>query len=193
MSKTRHQSCVWLAIKQNYMALKYIKEPTPELCKSAIDIDIDAEKNNDMFYSNSAFLEHLCVILSKTEQTPELCKVIVGYHEYALQYVKEQTPGLCELAIKQNGHALKHVKEQTPELCKFAIKQHCCNCNIIYNHLDEKHCCKCKKVYYAQLGKHCCSCNMEYAFEHCCKCKTRYRNGIHECGVVDGIVIGDTK
>ena len=85
--------------KKNYFTnldLKYIENPTPELCLAAV-------KNNGL---NLEFVK---------EQTPELCLAAVEQDGIALKYVKKQTPEICLAAVNNNGWALQFVKEPTPE------------------------------------------------------------------------------
>lgn len=90
------------AVKEDGIALEYVKEQTPELCLIAV-------KQNGY------------ALMSVKEQTPELCLAAVRQNGYALEYVKEQTPEICLAAVKQNGLALKYARFQTPEICLAAV------------------------------------------------------------------------
>ena len=58
------------AVKQNELALQYVKEQTPEICLEAVKEDGFA-------------LQYV------KEQTPEICLAAVKKDKYALQYVKD--------------------------------------------------------------------------------------------------------
>jgi len=66
-----------LAVVQlNGMALRHIRDQTPEICLAAVQ-------------QNGLALR--CV----TDQTPEICMAAVKQHGRALQYVRDQTPEIC--------------------------------------------------------------------------------------------------
>ena len=92
------------AIEHDFRALKYVKKQTHDLCKFAIEHDFRALKY-------------------VRDQTSELCELAINQNIIALKYVKKQTPESCEIYINKNGYALELVKEQTPELCMIDIKQ----------------------------------------------------------------------
>jgi hypothetical protein len=82
------------AVKQNGLALQFVKEQTEELCLAAVK-------------QNGLALQFV------KEQTEELCLAEVKQNGLALQFVKEQTEEICLAAVKQNGWALGFVKDQT--------------------------------------------------------------------------------
>lgn len=113
-----------IAIQLNRMALKYVKEQTPELCMKAINLNsmtlqFVKEQTPELCMcaveNDGLSLQHV------KEQTPEICMHAVENNGLALQYVKEQTPEICICAVKKNGNALEFVKEQTPEICMSAV------------------------------------------------------------------------
>jgi hypothetical protein len=115
-----------LIIKENGLALKFIKSQTPELCKLAI------EKNANALQYVHIQTPELCNLAVSIDgdtlqyvhiQTPELCKLAIMSYGLALKYVKNQTDELCELAVQINGLSLEHVKIQTPKICELAVKQ----------------------------------------------------------------------
>jgi hypothetical protein len=92
-------------VKQNGLAVQFVKEQTKEICLEAVK-------------QNGYALRYI------KKQTEELCLEAVKLYGYALKYVKEQTEEICLTAVKQNGYALQFVKEQTEEICLQAVKQY---------------------------------------------------------------------
>ena len=92
-----------VAVKENGLALRFVKEQTPEICLEAVKQDGQALR----------FVK---------EQTPEICLVAVKQYGYALKWVKEQTFEICLEAVKQYGLAFEYVKEQTPLIVHYLKK-----------------------------------------------------------------------
>ena len=92
------------AVKQNGLALEYVREQTQEICMEAVK-----KEGFALYYVK--------------KQIPEICMQAVKQNGNALGYVEEQTPEICMEAVKQNGNALEWVKEQTREICMEAVKQ----------------------------------------------------------------------
>ena len=86
-----------LAVKQNGLALDYVKNQTEDICKLAVQ-----QIGGALRYVK--------------EQTEELCKLAVQQHYSALKYVKEQTEELCKLAVQQHPSALCYVPEHMKHL-----------------------------------------------------------------------------
>ena len=80
------------AVKQDGLALRYVKEQTPEICLEAVK-------------QNGYALQYV------KEQTEEICLEAIKRYVYALRYVKDQTPEICLEAVKNNGWALQYVNE----------------------------------------------------------------------------------
>ena len=98
----------WINIlPKKYMILEYIKNPTYELYKLAVQ-------------EEGLALKHV------KNQTNELCMLAIQQDGMALQYVKNQTNEMCELAVQhndsQNDSALQYVKNQTYEICIMAVR-----------------------------------------------------------------------
>jgi hypothetical protein len=91
-----------IAVSNNGLMLKYIKEKSNKLCKIAVS-------------KNGLALEFV------EEQTNEICKIAVSKNGLALEFVEEQTNEICKIAIRNNYKALEFVKVQTEEICIFAI------------------------------------------------------------------------
>jgi hypothetical protein len=96
-----------VAVREDGMALRYMKEQTPEICLEAVRQD-------------SRALRYV------KEQTTEICLETVRQDGRALQFVKQQTPAICLEAVKSDGRALRYAKRQTEKLCLAAIRQ-CAN------------------------------------------------------------------
>jgi len=92
-------------VKQDGLALQYVKKQTPEICLAVVKQDGFALKY-------------------VKKQTPEICLAAVKEDGYALQYVREQTPEICAAAVKQNPDAVEYiVLPSEPEARKQFIKE----------------------------------------------------------------------
>ena len=80
-----------LAVRQNVIALQFVKEQTEELCKLAVR-------------QNGYALRHVA------NQTEEICKLAVRQTGMSLRYVKKETLEICKLAVQQNSLALFWIK-----------------------------------------------------------------------------------
>ena len=94
------------AIEIDGMALRYVKNQTPEMCLEAVR-------------QNGYALEFV------KDQTPEICLQAVRQKGCALQYVKNQTPEICLEAVRRSCHAFQYVKNQTLEICLEAVRRSC--------------------------------------------------------------------
>jgi len=138
-----------LAIKKNYIALKFVKNQTDELCRYAIKL---SDGNALKYVTNQT--DELCryaIQLSDgkalkyvTNQTDELCKYAIDNSvcgmQYIFEFVRNQTDELCRYAIDKSddGYYLNFVKHQSDELCKYAIdKSNGYAINFIKNPTDE--------------------------------------------------------
>lgn len=104
--------------------LKYIKNPSYDLCKYAVSFNSD-----ELQYVKSQ-TEELCnIAVSRCPyalehariQTEEMCTRAVAVNPHTLEYVKTQTEAICKTAVILDGMMLKHVKVQTDEICRYAI------------------------------------------------------------------------
>lgn len=103
---TKHQThriCLE-AVKQNGLALRYVKQQTETICLEAIKQNPNALG----FAKNKSF---------------DLCLMAVKQRGESLIYIVDQRPELCLEAVKQDGSTLKHVKDQTLNICFEAVKQ----------------------------------------------------------------------
>jgi regulator of extracellular matrix RemA (YlzA/DUF370 family) len=91
------------AVKNNGMALQFVKNQTPEICLLAV-------KENGM------------ALQFVINQTHEICLSAVKQNGMALQFVINQTHEICLSAVKGNGMALQFVINQTHEICLSAVK-----------------------------------------------------------------------
>jgi hypothetical protein len=112
-------------VKQNGMALKFVKEQTPKICLEAVEQNgfalLYVKEQTPKICLEAVGDEGLALLYVK-EQTPTICLTAVKRDGYALGNVKDQTPTICLAAVKTNGMALEYVKEQTPEICLAAVK-----------------------------------------------------------------------
>lgn len=92
------------AVKNDGMALEFVKNQTNEICIEAVK-------------------QHGWALQHVKEQNPEVCIKAVEQDGWALRYVNNQSKEICLAAVKSDGTALKYVAEQTPEICLAAIKQ----------------------------------------------------------------------
>jgi len=114
------------AVRQNGLALKFVKEQTPKICLEACK-----ENGNALEYVKEqtpeicleAVKENGLVLQFVKEQNSDICLEAVRQNGLALEYVKEQTEEICLTACRNNGKALQFVKEQTEEICLEAVRQ----------------------------------------------------------------------
>jgi len=96
---------LWIKIlKNDYYALKYIKNQTEGICRYAVD------KNS-------------YALLFVINQPDELCKLVLQRHPYNLKLIKNQTEDICMYAVRHFGRALEYVQNQTKEICRAAVEQ----------------------------------------------------------------------
>lgn len=62
-------------------------------------------------------------ILSKRNQTEDVCIRAVEDNFLNLQRVQHQTPAICEASVRSNPLALQFVKKKTAELCLLAVQK----------------------------------------------------------------------
>jgi hypothetical protein len=113
-------------VKQDGLALDYVKDQTPEICLEAVKQDglaLDYVKDQTPEICLEAVKQSGRALEFVKEQTPELCLEAVEQTGYAIQFVKEQTLELCLEAVEQTGWTLEFIKEQTPEICLAAVKE----------------------------------------------------------------------
>ena len=85
------------AVKNNGMALQFVKNQTPEICLLAV-------KENGM------------ALQFVINQTHEICLSAVKGNGMALQFVINQTHEICLSAVKGNGMALQFIKDKEYKL-----------------------------------------------------------------------------
>jgi len=149
------------AVKQNGMALEYVKHQTLKICLEAVHQDYNAvEFVNEMYlekikqnlsnYIPSHVIEKFdkdyliakkrtktYELLNVKKQTKKICMEVVKQYGMALECVKNQTPEICLEAVRQNGMALKYVKNQTEEICLEAVKQYGYALKYVKNQTEE--------------------------------------------------------
>jgi len=93
-----------LAVENNLLTLRYIREPTEAIYLHAIE------------HHGGKTLTYI------DNQTDYICRIAIDRDVYAMQYIDIQTDELCRYAIEKNYEALKHIKNHTKELCRYAIE-----------------------------------------------------------------------
>lgn len=78
------------AVKQDGLAVKFVKDQTEEICREAVN-------------ENGMALQYV------KDQTDEICIHTVGQDGMALQYVREPTADICKAALLNNPEAVKFV------------------------------------------------------------------------------------
>jgi len=111
MSKLSHEEKL-RKIKENGCPLRYIENPTVEMC-------LEAVKNDGWAL---AFVKN---------PTAEMCLEAVKNNGYALQYVPHQTDEICSEAVKSAGSALQYVENPTREMCLDAVKENVYALNFV--------------------------------------------------------------
>lgn len=111
---------VQMAIRMNIRALKFIKNPTNDQIRFAIERDGAAIQ----YVKKKRQTEELClaairkgtnssvdIFLHCDIQTPEVCREAINRSFFALAHVQEQSEELCLLALKQTGLAAAYFKK----------------------------------------------------------------------------------
>ena len=101
------------AVRQNGLALKYVKNRTPEL-----ELEAGKQNNGDekLCFANENIDTNNLPLYRWDEITSESALEKVKQNGLALQFVDNQTPELCLEAVRQNGLALKYVNKEIPEI-----------------------------------------------------------------------------
>jgi hypothetical protein len=114
------------AVKQNGLALRYIKNQTLNICLFAVkNFGYAFHYIKDIKDGGPGKTEELlAAAITKNPRIFEsLGKTVkFGNHELSLENFK-QTPALCLAVVKSSGSHLKYVENQTDEVCLEAIKQ----------------------------------------------------------------------
>jgi len=137
---TKNNMVCKLAVQQNCLALKYVKNQTNEICKLAVQqcgYALPYVKNQTDEICILAVQQYGYALPYVKNQTEEICKLAVQQNGCALQYVKNQTDEICKLAVQQNGYALPYVKNQTEEICKLAVQQNIHALQYVKNQTEE--------------------------------------------------------
>ena len=120
-----------------------------ELCKDALfycDPEGFKWKTNKFIITKIEQTEEICKLAVKQNgsalryvgnQTDEICKLAIQQDGYALRYVGNQTDKICKLAVQQNGDALQYVKNQTDDICKLAVQQNGYALQYVKNQTDD--------------------------------------------------------
>lgn len=86
-----------IAIRQNGLALKYIKNQSTKLCELAVKQD-----------------GHALVFVK--DQTIKICKLAVKQNPFVLSFVRDQDEEICKIAVKRNSNAACYVKTRSEEI-----------------------------------------------------------------------------
>jgi hypothetical protein len=94
-----------LVLSRNVLSLKHINNPTEEMCKYAVQ-------------RNGLALEYV------KNQTEEICAIAINLDGSAFKFVDPElyTEKICNLAAKRKGENLKYIKNQTFSMCIEAVK-----------------------------------------------------------------------
>ena len=119
------------AVKKNGMALRFVKEQTPEICLEAVKQNPKAFKFVDKAMCDAVspycykLLQKASQEKSKEDQpakkTKRQSKTVKP--DIDLRYAKKQTDALCLEAVQQDGLQLQYVWKQTRRLCREAMKE----------------------------------------------------------------------
>jgi len=90
------------AVANSGLALKYVKNQTPELCLMATS-------------------QYSSVVKDIVNPTPELLLDIVKRQPYSIYYIKNQTPELCLTAVKEKPRTLPYIRDLSVEICEAAF------------------------------------------------------------------------
>lgn len=113
------------------LALPHIKDPSPELCRVAVEHNGHAikvvpieQRSSDLW--DLALRRHGEVIgyLKDAARTPAVLKEAAPHDPEALKFftAAEQTEDICVAVVKKwGGQALKYILKQTPRICWEAV------------------------------------------------------------------------
>ena len=129
-----------LYVKQNGMALRYVRNKTDELYKEAV------KQNGMALRYVLKQTDEICLLAVKNfggalkyvlVQTDEICKEAVKNYGMALKYVQLQTDEICKEAVKNIGYVLEYVLVQTEEICLIAVKSNGLSLKYVLVQTDE--------------------------------------------------------
>jgi hypothetical protein len=125
-----------VAVKDNGLALQFVKIKTPLLCYLATKQNGMAIKYVDNYSRLTKFWSTICLIAVKqcgnalkyvdkaTQETKlgkKICYEAVKNAGNAIIWVFNQTPKLCELAISYDSDNIQYIDNQTEQLCLEAV------------------------------------------------------------------------
>ena len=100
--------------KYNELSIKYIKNPTKQVCLEAVK-------------RNGYAIQHI------KNPTEEMCLEAVKRCGNTIKYIDNPTEEMQLEAVKQNGLSIKFIKNPTKEMCMEAIRQDELSINFIKN------------------------------------------------------------
>jgi len=125
-------------VKQNGLALEFVKNQTPEICLAAVKqngLALEFVKNQTRDICLAAVNQEPYALQFIKNQTPEICLAAVNQYGHCLQLVRNRTHEICLAAVKQCGDALQYVKDQTLEICLAAVKKNRSALMFVHQHL----------------------------------------------------------
>ena len=94
-----------IAVQQNGVAIKYIHNPSEDLCKLAVQ----QKRGLAIKYIHNP--------------SEDVCKLAVQQNGYAIQYIHNPSEDLCKLAVQQHGYAIQYIHNPSEDLCKLAVQR----------------------------------------------------------------------
>lgn len=126
-------------VRRNGLALKYVKNKTPEVCLDAVlncgDAlkFVDSDQQTTLIVKKALlyrYLKYEGIINSALkyviDQTDEICELSLVVDGRTLKFIRNPTDKLRRMAVESDGRALKYVdiEHKTPELKRLALKSH---------------------------------------------------------------------
>jgi len=128
------------AVKEDGRAIRFVKNPTPEIALAAIKEwgpALEYIKNPTHEMALAAVKEWGPALKFVKNQTPEIALAAVKKDGTAIRFVKTQTPEIALASVKNWGPALEYIKAQTPEIALAAVKQDGDALKFVKNQTDE--------------------------------------------------------
>ena len=113
------------AVRQNGLALQFVKEQTPDICMAAVRQNAMALQYVKNMTDGIRFelIGRNPEVIQQCDNVPiEIVLRAVKNNGLNLRYVKKQSPEICLAAVKHDGRALQFVKEQTLHICIAAYR-----------------------------------------------------------------------
>ena len=114
------------AVKRNGYAIQHIKNPTEEMCLEAVKRCGNTIKyidNTTEEMQLEAVKQNGLSIKFIENPTKEMCMEAIRQDELSINFIKNPTKDMYLEAVKQNGLVIFYIENPTEEMCLEAVKQ----------------------------------------------------------------------